>query len=465
MTKIVGVFEPSLKFAIEEASGEVDGQHIIGKIRGEFFVPNGTSRNGRHYKRGLWEKVCADQSLKQKMAERRMFGTISHKQPIDDTALLEGKLSHTVTSLSIDEEGRGIGEALIFNTPAGRNLNTLLRGGAKLFTSSRANGEFKGTYKGVPVVDEDSYKLETFDIVIDPGFLQANPTIAESLENFDETFIHDEVSMANENVKPNLTEALSSENLSLRGDLSGALAKVNEANEQLAKLTAENSELKKVADKAAKLESQVAEYKLLGTPEEINKVFKAVEQREATYKSLGTVEEIEEALDKGKEAILAYQALGTPKEIKEAFDVSMNVLGEYKKFGSVRELDTTMTVVEKMMETIKTDKRAAKVEALSAELGVEKSIVESVYGKLSEDEIRNLHKAVAKKPVTESKNSQKPAAKPTAQERFQKPATKTVTESKENKDKSKDEFNRKFGKSLGASLIETFGGMRNDENK
>ena len=68
---------PSIQFSITESS-EVDGKHILGKVKGEFFVPDGKSRNKRFYPRELWEKVISSQAIKEKLANRLMFGTIGH---------------------------------------------------------------------------------------------------------------------------------------------------------------------------------------------------------------------------------------------------------------------------------------------------------------------------------------------------------------------------------------------------
>ena len=176
---LVDIFEPDISFEVEESNG--GNRSIIGKVRGQFFVPDGYSRNKRYYPRELWEKVLNDEELKEKLKNRRMIGTIGHSSPINDETIAEGKISHVVTKLWIDENGRGMGEAEILNTPAGRILKTLLEAGVRLYVSSRAYGSYKGKDpKGeYPSLDPDSYILETFDFVYDPGFLQAKPELVE----------------------------------------------------------------------------------------------------------------------------------------------------------------------------------------------------------------------------------------------------------------------------------------------
>ena len=47
----------SISTISEEKLNRVDGKYIIGMVEGQFFLPNGMSRNGRDYPRSLWERV------------------------------------------------------------------------------------------------------------------------------------------------------------------------------------------------------------------------------------------------------------------------------------------------------------------------------------------------------------------------------------------------------------------------
>ena len=57
MSKVVDIIDPRIKFQLMEDSSEVDGVHILAKVKGQFFVPDGKSRNGRFYPKELWEKT------------------------------------------------------------------------------------------------------------------------------------------------------------------------------------------------------------------------------------------------------------------------------------------------------------------------------------------------------------------------------------------------------------------------
>lgn len=140
--------------------GIVDGVSILGRAVGPFFVIDGKSQNNRFYERRLWERVIKEaQSTIQKGA---MLCTIGHGQTLDDAALLDGKISHRISKLWIDENKKvGMGEMLILNTPAGRTLNTYLRSGCELPVSSRGYGKYSSTMEdGTRIVDSDTYKLE-----------------------------------------------------------------------------------------------------------------------------------------------------------------------------------------------------------------------------------------------------------------------------------------------------------------
>ena len=90
--------------------------------------------------------------------------------------------------LHIKEEADGTrnlyGTLEILDTPAGHLLKTYYDSGIPLFVSSRGGGNLlpvpNESYKRV---DKTKYFLETFDIVKNPGFLQAKPVYEKIQEN------------------------------------------------------------------------------------------------------------------------------------------------------------------------------------------------------------------------------------------------------------------------------------------
>lgn len=166
---------------------------VIGKATG-IFAPIGVmSRNNRIYDNDHYDYLLENQHLVDRIAHRGMLGTIGHHdKKVDDQDLAEGKVSHIVSDLHIKEEADGTrnlyGTLEILDTPAGHLLKTYYDSGVPLFVSSRGGGNLlpvpNETYKRV---DKTRYFLETFDIVKNPGFLQAKPVYEKIQENQEDT--------------------------------------------------------------------------------------------------------------------------------------------------------------------------------------------------------------------------------------------------------------------------------------
>jgi tetratricopeptide (TPR) repeat protein len=395
----------SVALMIEEAGPSVDNDVVLAKVKGPFFFPGGTSRNQRYYPPELWEKALLQESVQQKIKDLTMYGTVFHPQqepPIEE-------YSHVVTKLWVDPSNPkvGMGEALILNTPKGQILNKLLRLGSKWCVSSRATGRFvpgKTNESGLPIVDPETYQLQTFDFTPDPGFVDAHPQLVESLlqpinKSRNVTNLNEVLHHNSPNIKTNehlevfpmadnrettkaMVEALYKEKKGLEQSLQEALA----ANESYANLGSpeelakaldiakeQNSMLKSYMEKGsvddlADLEkdlsasqTKLSQYEDLGSPEEINAVFdqsqKALKQL-ADYKKMGTPQEIKEVYVKASkmsDILNAYKALGTPEKIAEAFSKAedgFKVIQTYKEIGTVDEIqesyERTLEVIEEL---------------------------------------------------------------------------------------------------------------------
>lgn len=390
------IFEPRISFVVEENSADANAA-VLCKVKGEFFVPNGMSRNKRFYPKELWEKTLSKPEIQKKLVERRMFGTIGHTQRLDDEALREGKVSHIVTNLVIDGD-KGIGEAVILDTPAGRILNTVLRAQSKLFVSSRADGAYAGTHQGADKVDPDRYFLETFDFVIEPGFLQANPQLAESLQKLDiqpQSHSHEgdeSMDKANQNV---LMESLMREKIQFQTDLEKATTEIESLkaenaglNEQLTKVSADAEEIKtlKAANEAA--ESALAAYKALGTAEEIKA---AQEASKKFHEEVGSEETIREALTKAYDELVEFKALGTVTEVKKALELGTGIIESYRQLGTIPEIKAVLEHARENVEKIKAEKHQVRVKTLAADLKVAEAKVEKLISRgMSDEEIKEL---------------------------------------------------------------------------
>lgn len=153
---------------------------ILAIVKGKHFCPGGTSRNHRWYPPELWTGVKNDENFMARLKRNAVVGRVGHEPEITDEDIGEGKFSHFTRNINWET---GEAESVIIDTPMGRNLLTCLRAGIVLFVSSRATGDYKGkTESGDDIMDPDTYCLERFDFVQDPGFLEAQPSlVSESL--------------------------------------------------------------------------------------------------------------------------------------------------------------------------------------------------------------------------------------------------------------------------------------------
>lgn len=139
------------------------------------------SRNNRLYEDNHWDTQFMNQNFVDRLRTRRMLGTIGHyDKKVDDKDLADGKVSHIVTDLEIREDdvnGRYLwGRLEIINTPAGKLLKEYYDNGIPLFVSSRGGGKLINVPgKSYKMVDKNNYYCETFDVVKEPGFLEACP--------------------------------------------------------------------------------------------------------------------------------------------------------------------------------------------------------------------------------------------------------------------------------------------------
>lgn len=413
-------FCPEISFQVNESS-EVDGEHILAKISGQFFVPNGKSRNGRYYTEKLWQKVINNSTIRSLLEDRRMFGTISHDQEIDDKALLDGKLSHIVTKLDIQpgKDGKivGFGEALVLNTPAGRILNTVVRANSKLFVSSRAFGRHQGMVDGVPKVDEDTYDFRTFDFVLEPGFLEANPKLAESYDKL----VNETGDKTMGEVNKQLVDNLVSENKELKAELSNALSELERYKNDNISISEENAHIK---DQVKALE----EYKALGEVSAIVEELEGLKTKLAEavfasnelqavveeYKALGEVKEIDEVFNifaESKSKLIELTEAKTVPEalvmIEKAIDLATDMIKSYTELGSVEEIKKLVDKHEQMNKEVEEAKRVEKIRVLAESLEVSEDLVTKVYDKMSEEEIKEFFTKAKKESKTVAKYSGK----------------------------------------------------------
>ena len=191
-------FEDSNEITISESEQEKSPYKILGKARGCFAPIGEFSRNKRLYEASLWPTVLASEEFSSRLAHRGIFGTISHEdKKVDDKDLREGKVSHIVSCLEVREDEKThkpylYGELDILDTPAGRILEAMYKGGANLYVSSRAAGKlYPVAGQNYSLVKPESYYVNSFDVVMNPGFLQAKPVYEGVVENLQEGKLED----------------------------------------------------------------------------------------------------------------------------------------------------------------------------------------------------------------------------------------------------------------------------------
>lgn len=168
-------------YEISEAEAEKSPYKILGKCCGNFQPIGVQSRNSRIYENDHWNVQLLKPEVQERLKSRSMMGTLGHfDRKVTDEDIREGRVSHLVTKLEVHEDKNGkpflYGELEILDTPAGRILEAMYKGGANLYVSSRGAGKLISVPGDMlKHVDKDSFYFEGFDVVKSPGFLQARP--------------------------------------------------------------------------------------------------------------------------------------------------------------------------------------------------------------------------------------------------------------------------------------------------
>lgn len=360
-TVIEDIWESSEPLVLTESADEViDGNHIIGRVVGECFFPGGVSRNRRRYSESLWKKTLDKLAKSETFSRRDMLGTVGHGQPIDEAAILDGKITHIVNKLWVNEDNKGMGEFLILGTTSGRNLYTLLKAGKKINFSTRASGSYKGKDSGGnDLMNEDTYELQTVDFVIDPGFLKALPSIIESnqidkavsaskTENNGNTVSETETKTntssqsANISIEENtmsdatkeFVDHLKNENATVKADRDKLLTQSSDLNATIDQLNAKIADLQSGSVAAGEVAKEL----------------------ESTQSALATAQaELKAANDK----LSAYAELGEPEELQEALDKSASQVARLltieSKLGSAEDIEKALDSSESFINTAKSE--------------------------------------------------------------------------------------------------------------
>jgi tetratricopeptide (TPR) repeat protein len=392
-------FQPSeIIWELNESQGDskVDGKIVLARVRGPFFLVNEVSLNGRFYPKSLWESTIAKSH--ERLESGGMFGAVGHDVPIDEAAIRTGAVSHTTVKLWIDEaRGVGMGEILVLNTESGKELNTLLRAGMPIPVSSRAYGNLSGkTESGADIIEEDSFVLECFDFVVNPGVSNAFPKVVEHLEKP----ITEDIS----DMTVELLEKKISENHDLTAQLNEALKEnkaLKEANEKLENLrkvaefykknvgsiaeTREISEKLRLWLEREPLKTWAIESGWLGranTPN-VTEMAEAAIKLGDEYAATGNPADIKALV----EAAEAYVALGKPSEIRSAF----KLLETYIAFGKPSDVAKKLEAAKKIREKLTEAKQNTAAQKIAKKFNVNaKAVLEMLKHMPAAKVVENL---------------------------------------------------------------------------
>ncbi len=148
----------------------------IMKILVPFTQTDEKNSNGRIYPRAIMQREV--NRISKDISDGKMLGSADHPKG-GNTEL--NKVSHIVSSMELDEKGKGWAKLKILDTTAGKNLKVILKSGGVLGVSTRGFGTFNKETSEV----KDDYKLTGLDIVANPSYQAgtfSQDSIFESLD-------------------------------------------------------------------------------------------------------------------------------------------------------------------------------------------------------------------------------------------------------------------------------------------
>ena len=166
-----------------QVTSSYDGNPILGCLEGPCADIINPTRNGRKYSDELWERVFANEVVKEYFACGGIFGELGH--PTDRSETDMAKICICMPKPPVkDDQGRLMGRWDILNTPNGRILKCLCDYGFKMGISSRGTGDIVEDFDGNESVDPDTYQFEAFDAVLLPAVKSARLNLVkESVGN------------------------------------------------------------------------------------------------------------------------------------------------------------------------------------------------------------------------------------------------------------------------------------------
>lgn len=158
---------------VESAKGTPVGEYtgaVLATLDGPVMDYKIPTRNERLYEEDLCDEVANSDYVKELIDTKNFLGEADHPMRCENRLDIHYPyISHAIRNFrKVPEKGCYYATFDILDTPNGRILKTLIDYGTQLGVSSRGSGTTI-TKNGKTVVDKDSYRFITFDIVCMPG--------------------------------------------------------------------------------------------------------------------------------------------------------------------------------------------------------------------------------------------------------------------------------------------------------
>ena len=363
----------------------------LGRLEGICADFKNPTRNGRLYKKKLWENVFADPIFQESLNSKTLLGELDH--PEDRLEVLAGEACIVMTDYRIDEDEGVIYAGFdILDTPRGKILKSLLDYGCVMGVSSRGQGDISTTSEG-EIVDEDSYDFACFDVVTTPAVAKARQNVVESVKKT-RTFV--------ESIRRQIDEA------ETVGDLN-AIKKVIEST-QTPEL---DSLVESIQDKC----NSIKEGKTI-TSKTDSELHKSNESSETDNS------------EKMAESIESNESKGSAKTIREHKELLKCVSDMRKKLSAYkyREEQLSDVIQSKDLQIESLEKKLSKLNSLKYTNSMQKRQVESLN-----KEVSNLESQLAEisRKLKFTEKLQRDTSKKSAENAFN---SKRLQESIDNKD-------------------------------
>lgn len=174
---------PNMEMQYTKLSSEEQAKRgILGRLVGVIADFKEPTRNGRLYTEELWDKTFENPIMKEKLANRCLFGELGH--PVDRQEVDMEKIAICMAEApKKGNDGKLHGVFDILATPNGKILKTLCDYGCAIGVSSRGSGDTYEDFDGQEKVDEETFECECWDAVLVPAVKDARPKyVTESLD-------------------------------------------------------------------------------------------------------------------------------------------------------------------------------------------------------------------------------------------------------------------------------------------